>query len=162
MERSIDFYIKTYGFEDVRIRRTYAPLKLECIAISGKKFVLAANEYGRKEFKNRSKYKLYVLYGRDFFGECHLYCNDTPNTKAYQVCTGYFEFVFNAEEFFQLLINASKQNWKNFTQNTIATNIGEIRKFEDMVSNSQRLTHKQQCRASNFIKDLKETLLHSL
>lgn len=126
MARSIDFYIKTYGFEGVQIRRTYAPLELECIAISGKKFVLAANAYGSKEFKANSKYTLYVLYGRDRFGEYHLYCNDRPNTESLKVVRGHFEFIFKAEEFFQLLINASGQNWKNFTQNTIATNMDEI------------------------------------
>lgn len=164
MKTIINALIKTYGFERVFLRRTYAPLKLECVAVpdphQGK--VIGENYEGKRKFAPHQKYTLYCLYGRDIFEEYFLFCNDTPHTECLRITKGSFKFVFNADKFFQLLKNASWQNWKNFTQNTILTNKDELTKFSTLVQNDTELTHKQRNRATAFIQKLQDAPLYHL
>lgn len=143
-----------YGFTHVQLGKTYEPLKLECIATQ---LTRGENYKGIKMFEEGSRYKLYCMYGRDTFNERHLYCNDKPHSSAHKIFKGGFLFVFNANEFFQLLQNASKQNWLCFAYNTILEDKKELAKFEDLLNNDTSLTHKQKCRAADLISRLKIT-----
>lgn len=166
METTINSPAKTFCFARVQLRQTYAPLKLECIAKAPsdgrRKKVIGENYDGQKKFIPNQKYSLYCLYGRDIFEEYHLFCNDTPDADCFKIVNGGFDFVFNADEFFQLLKNASWQNWKNFTQNTILTNKDELIKFSALVQKDTELTHKQRNRATAFIQKLQSAPLYHL
>lgn len=143
-----------YGFTSIQLGKTYEPLELECIATQP---TLGKNYKDSRKFEKGNHYKLYCMYGRDMFDGRYLYCNDKPYFPAHKIIKGGFLFVFNANEFFQLLQNASKQNWLCFACKTILEDKKELIKFEELLNSDTSLTHKQKCRAADLISRLKIT-----
>ncbi len=148
--------IKKWGFEHVRVNSPYAPLKLECIAAYPKK-TIGKSETGRLTFLQGEHPTLYCMYGRDFFGEYHLFYNDKAETPCYKLIQGHFQFVFDAEQFFQLLQNASRKNWRNFIGQTILKNPAELAKFKNLITTSSCLSDKQRNRGLGLIKELEQS-----
>lgn len=165
------------NFHHGQVNSVYLPLTLTCHAIGAgeplpdsllcddevtltlptSKKVIGKGKNGCKEYKDGEVYRLQCMFGKDGDAERVLFCREEGENETSKIIRGFFLFEFDAEQFFQLLQNASYYNWERFILRIHRDFVRseEVAKFSEMVGNArQNLSQKKMERAESLIQSL--------
>lgn len=81
-------------------------------------------------------YDLWVMYAKDLQGRNTLYFKETEDLQAFKLVHDRLQFVFEADNFAKIAINASSSTLKYFISNSIVEDSEEIFKFFRLVKDN--------------------------
>lgn len=140
------------GFLLIQTGKMYSPLLLNCL-ISGKskKHYVSSFKSTPLDLQDEEHVKMWIMYGRNLFGDRHFYCRTESCNELFWL-QGDLKFIFDSQQFFELLKYASKKSFWQFAHHCIIDNNTEKDKFVHLIlDNWHELTEKQRNRGLAFV-----------
>ena len=145
------------GFCLIHTRREYTPLLLECIVIRcGRKNYIRSTQHHTKSFGGIKSIRLWTMRGKHLFDRRDFFFRTEDCVDLFRVSKGCLLFAFDGKQFFELLMNASKENIRYFFENTVVTDEKEVNRFISLIlHNYDKLTEKERNRGLSLVRTLK-------
>ena len=117
---------------------------------------IRSTQHHTKSLEKGMSVKLWVMRGDHLFDRRDFFFRTEDCPDLFKVSKWSLVFAFDGKQFFELLMNASKENIRYFFENAVVTDEKEVNHFISLIlHNYNKMTEKERNRGLSFVRSLK-------